>query len=191
MSLYHIHVTPFQHLSKCIHKLLDKLSLDDDDDVNCSIHFNLAIVGANPAIILDLHFDIRPLHPPGSPAIPFWVGECGFSSSQKEMERQLMSVASIVPEMDVAIMVSIREVHHDLPAHDHPLRSMPVLPRSSFTPTVTPHSLDPVIVEGVNWLEVKSVTFRVFLRGPDGEFDFKQRGSFFAQGVSPYSQAES
>jgi len=186
MVPYHIHEVPFQHFSARIHKLLASLSLDEDDNITCSMHFNLAIRNEDTTVIPDLHLELCLRHPPGARAIPFWVGECGFSSIRTEMERQLMLVANIIPEMDVAIMVSICEVHHDLPPRDHLLHSLPALSHTAFTPTVAPsaYSLDPVIVEDVTWLEIKSVTFCVLLRGTNGEFNFTERGPLYAQGVS-------
>jgi len=165
MVPYHIHEVPFQHFSACIHKLLASLSLNEDDDITCSMHFNLAIGNEDTTVIPDLHLDLCLHHPPGAHAILFWVEECGFSSIQTEMERQLMLVANIIPEMDVAIMVSICEVYHDLPPRDHPLHSLPALSCTAFMPTVTPsaYSLDPIVVEGITWLEIKSVTFCVLL----------------------------
>ncbi|KAH0825747.1 hypothetical protein J3R83DRAFT_8787, partial [Lanmaoa asiatica] len=184
MAPYPIHETPFQHLSKRVDKFLKQLSLDEDDDIGCGFHFNLALDSEDAAIIPDIRLDLRPLHHPGFRPIPFWVGECGFSSNQTEMERQLTSAAATVPEMDVAIMVSIREANRALPPYDHPLHSLPPLPRDAFTPVVAPRgrSLVPVVVNDITWLEVKSIIVRVFLRGPDGKFNFRKRGPLFAQG---------
>jgi len=81
-------------------------------------------------------------------------------------------------------MVSISEANQTLPPYDHPLHSLPALSRDAFTPVVAPQErlLEPVVVNDITWLEVKSIIVRVFLRGPDGKFNFGERGPLFAQG---------
>ncbi|KAG6374757.1 hypothetical protein JVT61DRAFT_4133 [Boletus reticuloceps] len=46
-----------------------------------------------------------------------------------------------------------------------------------------PNSLNPVVVGGITWLSIKSINFRVFLRGVDGKFNFGERGPLYAQGT--------
>lgn len=121
MVPYPIHEVPFQHLSKRIHQLFGSLSLDDSCGVTWNTPFNLGIENATITIVPDMHLDLRPRRPPGVRAIPFWAGECGFSSLQREMQRQLGTVADIVPELDVAITIAIRESTVTLPPPSHPL----------------------------------------------------------------------
>jgi hypothetical protein len=101
------------------------------------------------------------------------------------MVYQLISVVEIAPKMDAAFMICIREVKRKLPPTHNPLHSDPELPRSAFSPSSTPANyLQPVTVEGIKWIEVKSVTFNVFLCRSDGKFDFKDTGELYAVGVN-------
>lgn len=186
MVPYQIHEVPFQHLTKIMHQLFHDLSLDHSSGVIWNTYLNCRIQEDTTVIVPDMHLDLRPRRPPGVPAIPFWVGECGFSSLQPEMEHQVNTVASIVPELDVGITFAIREQKYFAPPETHPLRTLPRLFRHAFEPLNPPNvgSLKAVIVKDVTWIEIKSVTVRVFLRRPDGTFNFKEKGSFYAQGVS-------
>lgn len=189
MAPYEVHEVPINHLSSRIHKLLASLSLDPSA-VSCTTHLNLAIRGdtGSSMLIPDFRLDLRTIRPPFTPQIPFWVAECGFSSSQKDMIHQLDLAASIVPQTDVALMISIQEKKYVSPPRTHPLHSRPPLSHSNFVPAELPitKTLPPVVVEGITWIEVKSVTIHVFLRGPDGVFDFGEDASelVHAHGVS-------
>ncbi|KAF8431200.1 hypothetical protein L210DRAFT_3651255 [Boletus edulis BED1] len=182
---YPIHGVPLQHLLKRINRLLIRLLSSENEHITWKNHFNLAIENESSVVIPDFHLDLHPCRPSCSRAIPIWVGECGFSLSEKEMERQLELATTMVPKLDFAIMVSIREQAVHLPSHNHPLYTLPPLSRSDFTPSVPPepNSLDPVVVRGITWLTVKSVDFRMFLRGADGKFNFKKGGPLYAQGT--------
>ncbi|KAF8431199.1 hypothetical protein L210DRAFT_869985 [Boletus edulis BED1] len=189
---YPIHEVPLQHLSERINRLLIHLFPSENEHVTWKNHFNLAIENERSCSVLvpDFHLDLRPRHPPCSRAVPIWVGECGFTSSKRKLQRQLELATTMVPELDFAVMVFIRKAACRLPSYDHEL--LP-LSRSDFTPSMPPrpNSLDPVVVGGITWLTVKSVNFHVFLRGADGKFNFKEGGSLYAQGkLFPHQQMD-
>lgn len=100
------------------------------------------------------------------------------------MKRQLRLAARISPQMDTVIIISIKEGDFKLPPKTHPLLSRPDLSCSVFK-TVGTRSLGvPVVIENINWLQVKRVTFHVALWRPDGEFEFEEKGPLYAEGVS-------
>ncbi|KAI9568080.1 hypothetical protein HD554DRAFT_2102825 [Boletus coccyginus] len=60
MAPYAIHEAPIHHFSKCVDKMLSRLSLDDDDDITMEVHTNLTIEddAANNLIIPDFYLDL-------------------------------------------------------------------------------------------------------------------------------------
>ncbi|KAG6374758.1 hypothetical protein JVT61DRAFT_4134 [Boletus reticuloceps] len=104
---YPIHGVPLQHLLELINRLLIRLLPSGNEHVTWKNHFNLAIENKSSVVIPDFHLDLYPCLPSCSRAIPIWVGECGFSSLEKEMERQLELATTMVPELDFTVMVSI------------------------------------------------------------------------------------
>jgi hypothetical protein len=102
------------------------------------------------------------------------------------MIRKLAAAVAMSPEIDAAFMISIRESSLRLPEPNHPLFSLPKLQRTAFTPDTLPHDirLTPIVVEGVTWINIKSVNIFVFLRGADGKFNFSMENALSAQGVS-------
>jgi hypothetical protein len=87
--------------------------------------------------------------------------------------------------MDLAVMISIREFHRTSNSKTHPLHSQPTLSREAFEPDEPPTqtTLGPVVVEGINWIHIKSVTIFASLRDENGEFDFEQKTPSSARGV--------
>lgn len=189
MASYAIHEAPIRHFSKCVDKMLSRLSLDDDDDVTMEVHTNLAIEddAANNLIIPDFHLDLCSRRNSRSPSVPLWVGEVGFSSGVSLMRHQLASVARMAPKLDFAFMVLIQEKARRFPPTDHPLCSRPVLSYAAFEQLISANAapLAPVVVEDVCWAKIKSITFHCFLREDNGQFDFSGKGSLCAQGVYP------
>ncbi|KAI5994215.1 hypothetical protein EDC04DRAFT_2613261 [Pisolithus marmoratus] len=184
MAPYPIHEVPIQSFAGRIRYFLDKNSLGADDTPRGHhpvLNFNLAIEDdeSPTTIIPDLRLDLRPqfLSP-----VPTWVMECGFSSTQHHMEAQLRAAADIIPGLDAALTISIREENSSLPPKTHPLHSLPLLPRSAFMPT-PPHrySFGPIVVKDVKWISVASVTFQISLKERDGRIRFGD-GPLWAQG---------
>jgi hypothetical protein len=139
-----------------------------------------------PTIVIpDFMLDLCPLHHVALEPVPLWIGECGFSSTRSHMVYQLKSVVEIAPKMDTAFMICICEVKRKLPPTHNPLHSDPKLSRSTFSPSSTPANyLQPITVEGIKWIEVKSVTFNVFLCGSDSKFNFKDTGELYTVRVN-------
>ncbi|KIJ11759.1 hypothetical protein PAXINDRAFT_15342 [Paxillus involutus ATCC 200175] len=107
-------------------------------------------------VVPDFRLSLRSMHNHGGQAlIPWWVGECGFSSTVTTMLRQLGAATEMAPEMDLALMISIREKKRKPPPYGHALQTSPKLHRSDFDHTTSVVTLDPVVVGGVSW--VKSV----------------------------------
>lgn len=181
-----IHEAPFKFFSKCVDELLRSLSLDPTGDVTWSFSFNGSVDNVSDgSTVPDFHLDLESPHMP----TPLWVGESGFSSSVPEMTRKLKLAAKIIPEIDLLIMVNISEEKFFSPSARHPLASSPPLPRSAFQTASIPHLEDPVIVEDVIWLKLRSISFHVALRGPDGAFSF-DTGPLCTEGVSHYRLGE-
>lgn len=162
--------------------ILADLSLLRDRDIHVTCNFNLPIENKEIVVIPDFNLTLRPLLPPTPCATPFWIGECGFSSTKKKMLCQLEKITGNAPESDIAMMISIREKGNRLQKKE----PLPELSPSAFRPTTIPEagSLVPVVINGITWLHVKSITFHVFLRQADGTFSFKKEGTSYAEGVS-------
>ncbi|KAI9574059.1 hypothetical protein HD554DRAFT_2166914 [Boletus coccyginus] len=176
-----IHEAPIVFLSECSRALLVPHRLDR---ITPLFLFNSPIESDNnsvtPDFRLDLELSYRPLEFP----VPVWIVECGFSQTRIGMERKLAAAVAISPEIDAAFMISIRKSSLKLPESDHPLFSLPKLQRTAFTPDTLPHDnkLTPIVVEGVTWIDIKSVNISVFLRGEDGEFNFSEGNALSARG---------
>ncbi|KAI5983522.1 hypothetical protein EDC04DRAFT_2616156 [Pisolithus marmoratus] len=184
MAPYPIHEVPIQSFAGRIRYFLDKNSLGADDTPRGHhpvLNFNLAIEDdeSPTTIIPDLCLD---LHPQFLSPVPTWVMECGFSSTQHHMEAQLRAAADIIPGLDAALTISIREENSSLPPKTHPLHSLPLLPRSAFMP-MPPHrySFGPIVMKDVKWISVASVTFQISLKERDGRIRFGD-GPLWAQG---------
>lgn len=185
MAPYDIHECAIRHFGTRISKMLSMYQLDEDQHVTFELHLNSAIRKGQTVVIPDFHLDLRSRSGVSLPRFPFWVGECGFTSGRSQMQTKLKSVAAIAPEMEVALMICIRDSKESLPPRSHPLHSAPELHRAAFTPSHPPTNyIVPVVVEGIKWLDIKSITVSVFLRGSDGKFNFKDRGEVYAVGVS-------
>ena len=187
MAPYAIHEAPIRHFSKCVDKMLSKLSLDDDDNITMELHTNLVIEdnAVNNLIIPDFHLNLCSRCNSRSPLVPLWVGEIGFSSGVSLMKHQLASAARMAPELDFAFMVSIWEKACRFPPTDHPLHSHPILSYTTFEQLISANAapLAPVVIEDMCWAKIKSITFHCFLQEDNGQFDFSEKGSLCAQGV--------
>lgn len=185
MPPYEIHEAPIRHFARQIQEALWIHGLHKDEQIACEVNLNTAIRKGSTVVVPDFGLELRPLHKVALEPIPFWVGECGFSSTRSHMEYQLKAVLDVIPEIDALFMISVREEKRDLPPIHHPLHAARELSRSAFSPSTTPDKyFQPVVVEGITWIEVKSVTINLFLRGSNGEFNFKKRGEAYAVGVS-------
>lgn len=177
-----IHEAPFKYFSKCVDRLLGNLSLDPGSDVTWAFSFNGSLDNVNDgSTVPDFRLDLESPRMPH----PFWVGESGFSSSFPDMQRKLKLAATIIPDIDLSIIVNIHEWKFVLPSAQHPLLSAPPLPRSAFQ---TPDGFtleDTVVVGGVEWLKLKKIQFHVAIRGFDGEFEF-ETGPLSAEGVRSF-----
>ncbi|KAI6136018.1 hypothetical protein F5141DRAFT_1208405 [Pisolithus sp. B1] len=184
MPLFAIHKIPIQQFAKWINLFLSQngLSLEDvngDDDL-ITLHTNLPVLdgGATMVIIPDLCLD---LWPPGSLSMPIWAMESGFSSTPVQMHGQLRVVADIVPELDAAFLISIHEAKYVPPPKSIPLYTLQPIPPSVFTLPAHTVSFGPVVVEGITWISISSITFEASLRCDNGWFRFGE-GSLFAKG---------
>ncbi|KAI6016867.1 hypothetical protein BKA83DRAFT_4497388 [Pisolithus microcarpus] len=179
-----IHKVPIQQFARRINLFLCRtdLSLEDvdrDDDL-ITLHTNLAVRDgeATTVIIPDLRLDLRP---PGGLSLPIWAMESGFSSTPVQMRSQLKAVADIVPELDAAFLVSIRKTKYTPPPKSIPLYTLQPIPPSVFAPPTHTLSFGPVVVEGITWISINSVTFEASLWCEDGQLRFGE-GPLFAKG---------
>ncbi|KIJ18241.1 hypothetical protein PAXINDRAFT_9322 [Paxillus involutus ATCC 200175] len=158
------------NFSKCVCNLLQPFRLYDDMDVTEIVNGNLAISDRDFEVVPDFCLSLRSLHNYGGQAlIPWWVGKCGLSSTVTTMLCQLGAAAEMAPEMDL----------------------IPKLHRSDFNHTTPVVTLDPIVVGGVTWVEIKSIKLHIFLRGEDGNFNFSGEGLLCAQGsVFPNMQMD-
>lgn len=188
MTPFEIHEAPIRNFGTCIQNALRNHGLDSDEEIACEVHFNTTIRKGSTVVTPDFLLDLRPVHHIALDPIPVWVGECGFSSSRQHMIHQLKSVIAICPEVDTVLMICLREARDRLPDTNHPLHAAPELLRSVFSPTSQPVGhFQPVVVEGIKWLEVKSIYVQVFHRGSDGNFNFEDDESeLCATRVSSY-----
>ncbi|KAI6161688.1 hypothetical protein EDD17DRAFT_1758539 [Pisolithus thermaeus] len=109
---------------------------------------------ATTVIIPDLCLDLQP---PGGLSVPIWAMESGFSSTLIQMHSQLKAVADIVPELDTPI------------------------PSSAFALPTNTLSFGPVVVGGITWFSIDSITFKASLQCKDGQLRFEE-GPLFTKG---------
>ncbi|KAF8835416.1 hypothetical protein BDN67DRAFT_984642 [Paxillus ammoniavirescens] len=153
MVPYEIHELSMNNFSERVHDLLQPFPLFNDMDVMTIVNSNLAISDRDFEVVPDFCLSLHSLHNYGGQAlIPWWVGECGFSSTVTTMLRQLGAAAEMAPEMDLALMISIREKKHEPPPYRHALQTSPKLHRSDFD-----HTKSIVTLGGVTWVEIKLI----------------------------------
>ncbi|KAF8836718.1 hypothetical protein BDN67DRAFT_1014450 [Paxillus ammoniavirescens] len=170
------------NLSEHVCDLLQPFWLSDDMDVMAIVNGNLTISDGDFEVVPDFCLSLRSLHNYGGQAlIPWWVGECGFSLTVTTMLCQLGAAAEMAPEMDLALMISIREKKRKPPPYRHALQTSPKLHHSDFDHTTSIVTLDPIVMGGVTWVEIKSIKLHIFLQGDDGNFDFLGEGLLCAQ----------
>ncbi|KIJ10199.1 hypothetical protein PAXINDRAFT_16770 [Paxillus involutus ATCC 200175] len=187
MVPYEIHKLAMNNFSQRVHDLLQPFRLSNDMDVTVIVNGNLAISDRDFEVVPDFHLSLRSMHNHGGQAlIPWWVGKCGFSSTVTTMLRQLGAAAEMAPEMDLTLVISIREKKHKPPPCGHVLRTSPKLHRSDFNHTTSVIMLDSIIVGGVSWVEIKSIKLHVLLHREDGNFDFSGEGPLCAQGENMF-----
>ncbi|KIJ10080.1 hypothetical protein PAXINDRAFT_16872 [Paxillus involutus ATCC 200175] len=110
MVPYEIHEPAMNNFSQCVRNLLQPFRLSDDMDVTVIVNGNLAISDGDFEVVPDFRLSLHSMHNHGGQAlIPWWVGECGFSSTVTTMLRHLGAAAKMAPEMDLTLMISIRE----------------------------------------------------------------------------------
>jgi hypothetical protein len=108
MVPYKIHELAMNNFSQRVRDLLQPFRLSDDMDVTVIVNGNLAISDGDFKVVPDFRLSLRSMHNHGGQAlIPWWVGECGFSSTVTTMLRQLGAAAEMAPEMDLTLMISI------------------------------------------------------------------------------------
>lgn len=167
-----IHEVPIKFLADSCHTLLAPYHFPC---LTPQICFNDPIESSSGIVIPDFHITLEPDYQAIKFPIPLWIAECSFSQTRAGMQHKLEKAAAMFPQIDTALMVSIREASSGrLPKADDPLFSHPELPRTAFAPASLPHAsaLHPIVVENIVWINVRSVTVYVFLRGEDGKFDF-------------------
>ncbi|KAI6018019.1 hypothetical protein PISMIDRAFT_119129 [Pisolithus microcarpus 441] len=62
-----------------------------------------------------------------------------------------------------------------------PLYTLWPIPPSAFAPPIHTLSFGPVVVEGITWTSINSITFKASLQCEDGQLRFGE-GSLFAKG---------
>ncbi|KIJ19288.1 hypothetical protein PAXINDRAFT_7788 [Paxillus involutus ATCC 200175] len=192
MVPYEIHELAMNNFSQCVHNLLQPFWLSNDMDVTVIVNGNLAISDRDFEVVPDFRLSLCSMHNHGEQAlIPWWVCKCGFSLTVTTMLRQLGAAAEMAPEMDLTLMISIREKKRKPLPYGHALRTSPKLHCSDFDHTTSVVTLDPVVVGGVSWVEIKLIKLHVFLRGEDGNINFSGEGPLCAQGsVFPNMQMD-
>ncbi|KAI6025196.1 hypothetical protein BKA83DRAFT_4491939 [Pisolithus microcarpus] len=173
-------VTALKHAIKLTKsKSVSVEDVDRDDDL-ITLHTNLPVWDgeATTIIIPDLCLD---LWPPGGLSLPIWAMESGFSSTLVQMCSQLKAVADIVPELDAAFLVSVCEAKYTPPPKSILLYTLQPIPPSAFVLPTHTLSFGPVVVEGITWISIDSITFKASLQCEDGWLRFGE-GPLFAKG---------
>lgn len=136
---------------------------------------------------LDMRLDLEPRYGTFGNPITIWVGESGYSGSLDEMERKLNQTVQNAPSINAAFMIAIQNSESSFPRQHHLLSECPLTISAFSGPLIRPvTALTEVKVGDIVWGAIQSVEIFVFIRGNNGEFDFKVRNEnpLAARGVS-------
>ncbi|KIK72220.1 hypothetical protein PAXRUDRAFT_181125 [Paxillus rubicundulus Ve08.2h10] len=140
MVPYEVHELTMNNFSERVHDLLQLFWLSDDMDVMAIVNGNLTISDGDFEVIPDFCLSLCSLHNYGGQAlIPWWVSECGFSSTVTTMLCQLGAATEMAPKMDLTLIISIQERKN---ANPHPMgMHSKLVPNSIAQTLIIPHPL--------------------------------------------------
>ncbi|KAI6100046.1 hypothetical protein EDD16DRAFT_1717645 [Pisolithus croceorrhizus] len=123
---------------------------------------------ATTVIIPDLCLDLQP---PGGLSVPIWAMEIN--------SRQLLILS--LSWTQSAFLVSIHEAKYTPPPKSIPLYTLQPIPSSAFALPTNTLSFGPVVVGGITWFSIDSITFKASLQCKDGQLRFEE-GPLFTKG---------